>query len=215
LFSENDRMGGHDPYSASKGAAELVSASFARSFLIPRRQRCLMLRGGNVIGGGDYGSNRLIVDLVTQLRNEKIPQIRNPNAIRPWQYVLDALSGYISGVEYIHVTADNYFEQFNIGPKPNERITVSELAVMFCDLWNGKKIIHTPCKEDAFFEKEFLGLDVSKALSTLDWSPKYDLNASIKSTVDWYRKEDSGETMFQFTQDQIFEYLNTDVEIND
>lgn len=207
LFSEGDRMGGDDPYSASKAAAELVSASYARSFLIPRQQNCVMLRGGNVIGGGDYGTNRLVVDIIDKLRSNAAPTIRHPNATRPWQFVLDALFGYIRSIEYLVKVKGRYFEQFNIGPPSNEFATVAVLSDMICEEWTGNKMAVLVSQKTNFKEKAFLGLDVQKAMSKLDWSPKYDLRKAVKTTVEWYKEETVGGDMMQCTRDQIIEYM--------
>ena len=124
-YTETDRMGGHDPYSASKGAAEIVAASLAKSFHKNNGQSVLSLRGGNVIGGGDWALDRIMTDMIEALIDGRAPIIRSPGALRPWQHILDVLSGYLSAIIYISQQTPGSFDQFNIGPLPQNEANVT------------------------------------------------------------------------------------------
>ena len=209
-FNEGDRLGGYDPYSASKGGAELVAASFARSFYLKRNQSLLTLRGGNVIGGGDWSDDRIMTDIITALAADKSPIIRNPTAIRPWQHVLDVLTGYLMAINYVGTQKKACFEQFNIGPLKQNEATVGKLTQLACQIWgdniepifdNTNSIIH---------EASTLQLDVTKAVNILGLKPKYDFRTTLLKTLDWYREEILCKNMAIFTRQQITNYFEED-----
>jgi len=207
-YKETDRMGGHDPYSVSKGAAELVAASFAKSFFVPEKQSILTLRGGNVVGGGDWSRDRIMTDVVNALADQTSPVIRNPSAIRPWQHVLDVLNGYLVAIEYMGRQQKGRFEQFNIGPKSNNEASVGVLAAMACSAWGGKLQPEILEKPTDLHEAKLLKLDVSKAAKILNWSPKYDLRRTVEKTIEWHKAELAGSVMSEFTESQILEYFD-------
>ena len=206
-YKETDRIGGHDPYSASKGAAELVAASFAKSFYMKSNQSILTLRGGNVVGGGDWSKDRIMTDIVSALSSDTSPIIRNPSAIRPWQHVLDVLQGYLLAIEQVAGLPSCCFEQFNIGPEPQNEASVGALAVMACSAWGGDICPEICANEAELHEAKLLRLDVSKAAEILNWRPKYGLSATISKTIEWYRAESTGSSMSEFTEQQIVEYF--------
>jgi CDP-glucose 4,6-dehydratase len=207
-YKETDRMGGRDPYSASKGAAELVAASFAKSFYMGRNQSILTLRGGNVVGGGDWSKDRIMTDIVSALSNHTSPIIRNPSAIRPWQHVLDVLQGYLVAIEQVAELPNCCFEQFNIGPETQNEASVETLAAMACSVWGEDIRPEIIISETELHEAKLLRLDVSKAAEILNWRPKYGLSATVSKTIEWYRAELGGASMSAFTERQIFEYFH-------
>lgn len=206
-YTEADRMGGHDPYSASKGAAEIVTASFANSFYKNNGQSLLSLRGGNVIGGGDWALDRIMTDLIKALLENSAPKIRSPKALRPWQHILDVLSGYLSAIMYLSQQAPGTFDQFNIGPLPQNEADVTKLANFVCDYWGGSIKPDLSSVQADFHEAKLLRLDISKALEKLDWSPKFGFEKTVQTTVDWYKAESEGENMTSFTKQQINDYF--------
>jgi CDP-glucose 4,6-dehydratase len=194
-YREDDPMGGHDPYSASKGAAELAIASYRRSFFAPddfgRTHRvCLAsARAGNVIGGGDWACDRIVPDCVRMLgRGEPIP-VRNARATRPWQHVLEPLGGYLTlALRLAH--ADNaeraaLCSGFNFGPDPGANRPVRELVEKIISVWPGEWVDGT--EPDAPHEAGLLNLTIDKADALLDWRPVWDFDQAVECTVDWYR----------------------------
>jgi CDP-glucose 4,6-dehydratase len=206
-YSETEPMGGHDPYSASKGAAELVIQAFARSFFQPNQQSLLSLRGGNVIGGGDWAKDRIMTDIVNGLKDAKVPELRNPSATRPWQHVLDVINGYLSAILYVANQSAGTFESFNIGPMQENVANVGTLANKACQLWGGGIVPKVAVNVDQPHEARLLQLNISKALAMLDWKPKYDLDASLAQTISWYRAFQDGRAMPEFTLSQIEDFF--------
>lgn len=212
-YRESEPMGGHDPYSASKGAAELVIRGFARSFFCPRQQSILSLRGGNVIGGGDWAQDRIIPDIINALMLSKQPKLRNPIAIRPWQHVLDVVSGYLAAILYAAHQPSGSYECFNIGPMPENVTDVRTLADRACHLW-GDGVFPTVCESAAQpHEAKLLQLDITKALTRLDWKPTYDFDAALAHTISWYKAHQDGQDMFEFTKSQIANFFRVESRI--
>lgn len=206
-YKETDRMGGRDPYSASKGAAEIVTSSLAKSFLQQSAQSVLTLRGGNVIGGGDWAKDRIMTDMIEALLANRSPIIRSPQSIRPWQHVLDVLSGYLAAIVALDQLPAGSFDQYNIGPCSDNEANVSRLAGFVCDYWgSGVKPDMSTAKVD-LHEAKILKLDIKKALDQLDWAPKFNFETTVKKTVDWYKAESKGEDMASFTLKQINNYF--------
>ncbi len=207
LFSEEDRMGGSDPYSASKACAELIVKAYFRSFFSSANQSILSLRGGNVIGGGDWGENRLIPDIISDICSGRKPEIRNPNSSRPWQHVLDVVSGYLSAIMWLSKNPNVVHESFNIGPKGDRVTEVLEVANSVCSAWSNEVKPQIQESEKIFKEAHYLSLDISKALTVLDWSPKFAVEDAILETVDWYKEDYHGGDMKVFTKQQIEQYF--------
>ena len=206
-YVETDPMGGHDPYSASKGAAELISRSFAKSFYLKNNQSIITLRGGNVIGGGDWSDDRIMTDLVAALRSNERPVLRSPKSIRPWQHILDVISGYLTAIQYASSQENATFEQFNIGPTSTNIASVCELATLVCNNW-GNKLRPLYATESAdLHEAKILKLDISKARQVLGWQPKYDLKETVSKTVAWYLSHEMGADMFEVTTHQVNDYF--------
>lgn len=196
-YRENDPMGGHDPYSASKGAAELVTASYRKSFFSsvgPSGQsvRLASARAGNVIGGGDWARHRLIPDMAKALARGDSAEIRNPNSIRPWQHVLEPLSGYLMLAEKMVRDPANstWCSGWNFGPGSAAEWRVSDVAGAFCKSWGGNA--KWECGElpgdPPQHEAEVLRLCIDKAVNRLTWKPRWDTATAIIRTAAWYRK---------------------------
>lgn len=191
-YREIDPMGGHDPYSASKGAAELVVASYRRSFFSGDTNedsgvRISTVRAGNVIGGGDWAADRLVPDTVLALAAGRSIPIRNSRAVRPWQHVLDVLSGYLCVADRL-LTADEdtYSQAWNFGPSLGEALDAGSVAQRFVDEWGSGAWVDasTPSQPK---EAHFLRLNIEKAISGLGWSPRWNLDTAISRTAQWYR----------------------------
>ena len=202
-YKEDDPMGGHDPYSSSKGCSELITKSFRESFFNSNTKENVALasvRAGNVIGGGDWAENRLIPDIIRSIKNNESVNIRNPNAVRPWQHVMDPLNGYISLAEKLY---DNqtFSEGWNFGPEKNEIKSVSWIINKFDELWKSK--IDWIVQNNQLHEATNLILNCQKAKSRLGWNSKINLETTLKWTIEWYEKFYGGEDMKKITEEQI------------
>jgi CDP-glucose 4,6-dehydratase len=192
-YREDNPMGGHDPYSASKGAAELITASYRRSFFNghgDHQAAVASVRAGNVIGGGDFALDRLVPDFIRALMRKEPVTIRNPNAVRPWQFVLEPLRGYLNLAERLYEHGQAYAEAWNFGPAETDAQTVAQLcATLNHSLQKyeaGAVEIRLENKPTALHEAGQLRLDISKARQRLDWMPKMELYTALELTADWY-----------------------------
>jgi CDP-glucose 4,6-dehydratase len=183
-FAEDDRLGGRDPYSASKACAELAIAAYRESFL-KKSQRVISVRAGNVIGGGDWSSDRLVPDLMRAFRDGKRARIRYPEATRPWQFVLDALHGYLLVAERAF-HGDDLPDAFNFGPDARDARTVRWLADTMAARWGGGALWHDP-DEAHPHEEPTLALDSTRARKSLGWKPMLDAETAVAWTTDWYK----------------------------
>jgi CDP-glucose 4,6-dehydratase len=205
-YRENEPMGGHDPYSSSKGCAELVTAAFRRSFFSsPDGTRLASARAGNVIGGGDWGTDRLVPDIMrAALAGEEV-RVRNPNSIRPWQHVLNPLSGYIVLAQALWDSPEDA-DGWNFGPPEEDARPVGWVVERARELWPGglRSVIDDgPHPHEA----RYLKLDSSRARARLGWRPPLDLDAALELTVDWYRELSAGSDMRTVTVGQIETFL--------
>ncbi len=193
-YRESDPMGGYDPYSASKGCAELVASAFRRSFFNPNRYddhrvSLVSVRAGNVIGGGDWADDRIVPDCVRALAGGEAVRLRNPKAVRPWQYVLEPLSGYLwlGALLFQNSTAFDY--GWNFGPNGAKSVTVRELVESIIGFWGGGGVtIEAGNELTKFHEADCLRLDSTKAGVVLGWHQVYGLEETIRSTIEWYRE---------------------------
>ena len=204
-YTEEDPMGGYDMYSSSKGFVEILSSSYRRSFLQQHGAFALATaRAGNVIGGGDWALDRLIPDCVRSIEAGKEIEIRNPAATRPWQHVLEPLSGYLLLGHLLFTQGSNYAEGFNLGPRPESVLTVAEVAEQAVQAYGkGSVRVH---KRDDLHEANLLMLDITKAKEVLGWWPTYTAREAIEKTVAWYKRFYQGEPMRGFTLQQIHDY---------
>jgi CDP-glucose 4,6-dehydratase len=213
-FCETDRLGGHDPYSASKAAAEIAVSAYRDSFFPAARfdehgVAVASLRAGNVIGGGDWAEDRLVPDLIRAVTGSESPKVRNPDAVRPWQHVLDALSGYLSlGALMSAPGAAAFAGAWNFGPAPDDgRIPVSVLADRVLAAW-GKDCWTDASEPDAPHEAPHLSLDCAKARAQLKWRPTWRTEEAVANTVAWYRANYENQDMVQYTDAQIDSYTD-------
>jgi CDP-glucose 4,6-dehydratase len=205
-YKETEPMGGYDMYSSSKGCVEILSSSYRRSFLQNDKGFALATaRAGNVIGGGDWALDRLIPDCVRSINNNRKIEIRNPIATRPWQYVLEPLSGYLLLGQKLLEEGKKYAEGFNFGPNENSVLTVSEVAQKVCEKYGKGKVVVG--EKSPLHEAGLLMLNIEKAKNVLGWVPTYSLEDAISKTVDWYKKfYEKNTDMYEFTIKQIKDY---------
>ena len=210
-YRENDPMGGDDPYSSSKGCAELLISSYRRSFfskdVANNTFGLSSVRAGNVIGGGDWAENRLIPDCVRATELNTGIDIRNPNSIRPWQHVLECLHGYLLLAEKQYGAPKTYSSAWNFGPPVTDMKPVSWVVDKFVENWKGAAYWDFDSENTYPPESESLKLDSSKALSQLGWQSKWTLEKTIEKTVNWYRLQGEGEDACQLSFKQIQEYM--------
>ena len=203
-YREDEPMGGYDMYSSSKGCVEIMSSSYRRSFLQNSGYAMATARAGNVIGGGDWAADRLIPDCVRSIEAGKEIEIRNPQATRPWQHVLEPLSGYLLLGNLLYTCGKTYAEGFNFGPNPDSVLTVAEVARQVVEEYGrGSVKVH---KKDDLHEANLLMLDISKAQTVLGWQPAYTARQAVEKTVQWYKRFYQGEPIRTFTLQQIKEY---------
>ena len=187
-FSESAPLGGHDPYSASKAAAEMVVSGYNRSFFVPDgRVFCASARAGNVIGGGDWAADRLVPDMVRGAAAGKITKLRNPRAVRPWQHVLEPLSGYLQLGAGLYQQKEALRGSWNFGPEENDTMTVGDVAEKMHNCWE-KMCFEYEEERNAPHEAALLRLNCSKAAEILDWHGVWDSGTAISRTVGWYRE---------------------------
>jgi CDP-glucose 4,6-dehydratase len=206
-YREGDRLGGHDPYSDSKACAELVTDAYRRSFFSGRdATRIASARAGNVIGGGDFARDRLVPDAVRAFRSGETLRIRNPQATRPWQHVLDPVIGYLRLVEHL-VGREGFAEAWNFGPGPASEVPVSTIVERLVALWGeGARWEHD--RGEHPHEASRLALDCTKAATRLGWHPLIDLDTALRMSIDWYAALDRGEEMRAFSLRQIAAVLD-------
>ena len=186
-YREDDRLGGHDPYSASKAASELVASSYSKAFFSVEAGALLATtRAGNVIGGGDWSKDRLIPDLIRAVREKKSLEIRSPNATRPWQHVLESLSGYLVLGQKLLMGQSDAEGPWNFGPKPDGNRTVLEVLTTINRLWREVNWHKTERSEP--HEANLLYLDINKAQRKLNWHPVWNIETTLEKTTEWYKK---------------------------
>lgn len=210
-YRETDTLGGHDPYSASKACAELIIHSYIDSYFQPalyhkHKKGLASARAGNVIGGGDWSKDRIIPDTIKSLLNNQSITVRNPRAVRPWQHVLEPLCGYLMLGAQLVADPQKFGGAWNFGPLLNDNKPVEELVKMAIDVW-GSGSYQVPELIDQPHEANLLKLDISKAINTLNWSPKYDSRAAISKTINWYKSfSENAAGIKNFTIEQIASY---------
>lgn len=204
-YVETDPMGGHDPYSASKGAAELVISSYRRSYFQNSNKKIASVRAGNVIGGGDWAPHRLMVDIIKAIENGEKIEVRNPFATRPWQHVLEPLGGYLMLGAKMYLE-NKFDEAWNFGPEQENIVTVKELLETTITAYGKGEWVDVSDKEK-LHEATLLSLDITKAKTKLHWHPKLNLQETVKYTVDWYKKYKTDNVMDLCTN-QIRHYMN-------
>ena len=207
-YKENEPMGGHDPYSSSKGCAELVTSAYRQSFFNNKDSAFIAsARAGNVIGGGDWAEDRLIPDILRAFEKSQPVIIRNPMSTRPWQHVLEPLSGYLVLAQELFVDGENYTGGWNFGPKDEDCKPVSWILDEMVKLWGDDSNWRLD-KDNNPHEANFLKLDCSKAANQLKWFPKWRLKESLETIVNWHQVFVSGGNVQKQCLIEINKYLN-------
>jgi CDP-glucose 4,6-dehydratase len=202
-YRETDPMGGYDPYSSSKGCAELVTSAYRRSFFQTEKSAPVAsARAGNVIGGGDWSRDRLVPDIMRAFIAGDVVRIRNPKTVRPWQHVLDPVIGYLTLVQRLVGGSRRYAEGWNFGPHADSEVPVAQLVEKLAKHW-GTDARWQLDTGDNPHEAAYLTLDCSKAESTLDWHPLIGLDRALQLSSEWYRAFSAGTDMRAFTLRQI------------
>lgn len=206
-YTEEDRLGGHDPYSSSKACSEIAAAAYRKSFFNPEvfhvhGKSLSSVRAGNIIGGGDWRENRIVPDCIRALRKGKPVLVRNPNAVRPWQYVLEPLRGYLCLAARMHEEPVRYCGAWNFGPGSSSEIPVSGLTDKIIRYWGSGSWEPVSCSKD-FHEAVMLKLDAGKSNRDLGWRPALSIDESVERTVKWYKEKNAD---YDFCAGMIEEY---------
>jgi len=212
-YRENEAMGGYDPYSSSKGAAEIAIASWRSSYFDPLQyakhgKSIASVRAGNVVGGGDWAQDRIIPDCIRALEQGSEVAIRSPKAIRPWQHVVEPLSGYLLLAQKMWFEPTKYCEGWNFGPRMDSIVDVWSVAQLVVTEY-GKGSLKDISSPTALHEAKLLMLDINKAVFKLGWTPKMNINQCIALTVDWYKRYQN-ESVYKICCDQIHKFQNFD-----
>ena len=209
-YRESDRLGGYDPYSASKACAELIISSYRNSFFntegyAAHQKSIASARAGNVIGGGDWAKDRIIPDIVRALNKDEAVVVRNPNAVRPWQHVLEPIGGYLHLGTKMVDDPIKYADAWNFGPFAEDSLTVGDLVEIAISAW-GKGDYHTPPLTNQPHEAGLLKLDISKTINKLGWQPQYNSRKAIEMTLEWYKAY--GDNGYLQTGENIRQFLS-------
>ncbi len=211
-YRENDSLGGQDPYSSSKACSELITSAYRRSFFAPQRfadhgKALSSVRAGNVIGGGDWQQDRIIPDCIRALEGGQKIVLRSPEAVRPWQFVLEPLGGYLLLAAKMLADPVKYSGAWNFGPESSSVIPVRDLAELVGRYWGGGSW-EKWSGEGGGHEARLLALDISKARHNLGWKPLLTVAEAVEQTVQWYQSYCRDTDMYDFCKDQIFNYMN-------
>ena len=211
-YREDEAMGGYDPYSNSKGCAELVASAYRNSFFNKNKHAehgtaLASCRAGNVIGGGDWADDRLIPDILKAFEQDQSVTVRNPHAVRPWQHVLEPLSGYILMAQKLYEYGPDFAEGWNFGPDENDAKPVSHIVEKLVELW-GDSASWTLDGADHPHEAGYLKLDCSKAKMRLDWQPRWKLDDTLERIVSWHKAWINGADMQECAINEITDYMN-------
>lgn len=205
-YREQDQLGGHDPYSNSKACAELVTQAYRNSYFSSLSIGLASARAGNVIGGGDWAGDRLIPDIIRACSSDLPVAIRSPHALRPWQHVMEPLSGYLLLAERLYNDPSIYADAWNFGPNENDVQPVSWITNFIVGQWD-KPINWIVDGDNHLHEATYLKLDCSKSRSLLGWQPRWDLEKGLRQTVDWYQAFFSKANMRDKTISQINDFF--------
>jgi CDP-glucose 4,6-dehydratase len=207
-YRENEAMGGYDPYSSSKGCAELIASAYRNSFLCDAGVAIATARAGNVIGGGDWANDRLIPDILSAFSKGQPVVVRNPNAIRPWQHVMEPLTGYLTLAERLFNEGQAFAGGWNFGPFDHDARPVRWIVEKMVDMWGEDATFVLEDREHPH-EATSLKLDISKARAHLGWQPRWKLPETLSTIIEWHRDYGSGNNVRGITLDQIMKYSRT------
>jgi CDP-glucose 4,6-dehydratase len=205
-YRESDALGGADPYSSSKACVELIVDAWRHSFFHGCDTRIASARAGNVIGGGDWAVDRLVPDAIRAFQEGKTLEIRSPNAVRPWQHVLEPLYGYMTLAERIYSGDTSFETAWNFGPPADDSRSVKSIAERLVSLW-GDGAVYTTSPDHSLHESHLLRLDSSRAIQRLGWRTRLDTNEAISITVEWYKRVSRGDNPLDITREQIAWYM--------
>ena len=207
-YRETDPMGGRDPYSSSKGCAELVCFAYGKSFFEPNMGNGSLatVRAGNVIGGGDWANDRLVPDVIRALAKNSEISLRNPNAIRPWQHVLEPLFGYLLLARFLYENGPIEVSGWNFGPDHYNNQTVGVVTSRVKSLWGGGSVVRVEGTSENLHEAGLLTLDSTKARAALGWVPVWNFEQTMEQTVVWYKKYFAGQEMREYSMHQLRAY---------
>lgn len=209
-YRENEPMGGYDPYSNSKGCAELISAAYRSSFMNPNNYEkhgigLATARAGNVIGGGDWSEDRLVPDIIRAIVNGQSVKLRSPQAIRPWQHVLEPIGGYMLLAEKLFLSGGRFAEAWNFGPNDQDAKNVEWITQQLVNTWGDGASFYVEAN-NTHHEANYLKLDCSKAKMSLDWQPKWDALETIRRISLWHKAHLAGRDMHKYCLDEIRDY---------
>lgn len=209
-YRENDELGGYDPYSSSKGAAEIVIAGYRNSFFNTKnykehKKAISSVRAGNIIGGGDWSKDRIVPDCIRALENKADIEIRNPTATRPWQHVLEPIYGYLLLASKMYNNGEDFSSAWNFGPDSESIVQVKEVSSMIIEYW-GEGKWKDASNSESVHEAKLLSLDCNKAKKYLGWKPRLDIKKALKLTVQWYKNYGKAD-VYNMCIEQIKEYL--------
>lgn len=206
-YKEENELMGYDPYSNSKSCSELVTYAYKKSFMKDRDIAISTCRAGNVIGGGDFASNRIIPDCVRAVNAGKPIIVRNPDSVRPYQHVLDPVCAYLLLAHKQYEEKSTYEDCYNIGPLEQGNINTGKLVEMFCENWGAGATWKVKREENAVHEAKLLYLDCNKVKEKLGWNPIWNICESVEKTVEWYKCYTKGEDIVKCMESQINEFL--------
>lgn len=206
-YTENDKLGGHDPYSASKACSEIITSSYYKSFYSKNNIGLASARAGNVIGGGDFSKDRIIPDLIKSIKQNNKTIIRSPNAIRPWQHVFDALYGYLILGQKLYENPQKHSQAYNFSPLDVKEVNVENLVKQLLDIMNNGSY-EIDKKAANLHEAQILKLDSNKAKKELGWIPKFDVGKSIKQTAIWYKNYLNIDNIEEYSYYHLKSYIN-------
>ncbi|HYJ64637.1 MAG TPA: CDP-glucose 4,6-dehydratase, partial [Parafilimonas sp.] len=204
LYKEEDMLGGYDPYSTSKACVELVASSSRNSFFnlknFDAHQKAITtVRAGNVIGGGDWNKDRIIPDIIRSLKNNQPIEVRNPNAVRPWQHVLEPLSGYLLLGGVLNDDVQKFSKPYNFGPLPNDHLSVKDLVEDAVKIWGSGKWKDISNLNEPH-EAGYLKLSIERAQKELNWQPKLNAQQAIEWSINWYKQPHEMQAAYTFQQ---------------
>ncbi len=208
-YREDEAMGGYDPYSNSKGCAELVTSAYRRSFFEKEEIHLASGRAGNVIGGGDWAQDRLVPDIIRSVLQNETLQIRNPRATRPWQHVLEPVGGYLKLTQKLFELGAQFAQGYNFGPAQDDHCDVEKIILKMNRHWNDKikyKIFQSDLNPH---EAGYLSLDCAKAQADLKWQPRWNVDIALEKTVQWVERRTAQDSIQEVCLQQIKEYEST------
>lgn len=206
-YDESKPLGGHDPYSSSKACVEILTAAWRRSFFSDSELALATARAGNAVGGGDWATDRLVPDILNAISNDQALQIRSPEAVRPWQHVLEPLSGYLKLAESLYTNGNTHAEAWNFGPAQDDIHSVGWIVERIVAASPGAEWRHQ--QQPQPHEAQYLTVDSSKARSELGWAPRWRLETALEKISEWHRAWLDGNDMREVTLAQITEYLTS------